>query len=302
MRLLHVTDTHLGVDRWFRGAPRGWRRGDDHLAAFRAALAPAFRGEVDGVVHTGDLFDRSRPPARAVAEAIALLAEVARQVPVALMPGNHDRQGLRAHLAGGGLPGVAIVDRAARVRIAGAWLALVPYLPDPAAWGAAASDVCGEGVDLLLAHQAFDGARVPGFAFRVGSPADTIGEAHLPPGVRHILCGHIHTRQALALGAAVVVHPGSTERTAFLERAETKGSAVWELGAEPTWRFVDGPARPMHVVEHPDALALVSAEELVTLKGAARHVEVEQAALARGAWVAPLPAPTPQMTLFAPRR
>ena len=62
MRILHVTDTHLGYEAWFRGAPPGWSRADDHLEAFRLALRPAFQEEVDLVVHSGDLFNRSTPP------------------------------------------------------------------------------------------------------------------------------------------------------------------------------------------------------------------------------------------------
>jgi exonuclease SbcD len=297
VRLLHVTDTHLGVDRWYRGAPSGWRRGDDHLAAFRAALAPAFAGEVDLVLHTGDLFDRSRPPPRAVAAAVALLTEVARCVPVLVLPGNHDRRGLRAHL-GGDLPGVTVVDEAAPVRLAGLRLAIVPYLPDADGWAAAAAFACHGGVDLLLAHQAFDGVRVPGFTFRVGAQADTVGAAHLPVGVRHILCGHIHPRQVVDVGEAVVVHPGSSERTSFGEREETKGTAIWELGGAPTWRFVDGATRPMHVVDGPEDLDAVGAGDLVLLRGAAQDAEVERAALARGGWVSPWAPPTAQLPLF----
>ncbi|MDP2306828.1 MAG: metallophosphoesterase family protein [Pseudomonadota bacterium] len=297
MRILHVTDTHLGADRWFRGAPAGWRRGDDHLAALETALAPAYGGEVDLVVHTGDLFDRSRPSARAVKEAVRVLSDLGRVVPSVIMPGNHDRRGLRVHL--GTIPGVEIVDEAANVRIAGLRLAMVPYLATAGAWAAAAAAACRGGVDLVLAHQAFDGVRVPGFTFRVGAAPDTVGAAHLPPDVRFVLCGHIHPRQVVPVGDAVVVHPGSTERTAFSERTEAKGTALWDLGgAVPTWRFVDGSARPMHVVSHPDTLADVGPGHLVLLKGAAETVEVERAALARGAWVSPWAAPTAQMALF----
>ena len=297
MRLLHVTDTHLGIDRWYRGAPRGWRRADDHLAAFRAALAPALAEEVDLVVHTGDLFDRSRPPARAVAEAGALLEEVARRVPVVVMPGNHDRNGLHAHL--GPVPaGVTIVDRPARVDVAGLRLGMIPYLPDATAWAAAAAAVCAGGVDLLCAHQAFDGARVPGFAFRVGAQADTVGPAHIPEGVDLVLCGHLHTRQIVTVGEARVVHPGSTERAAFVERDEPKGAALWDPAGALAWRWLDLPARPMHLVRGAADLDRVPPEGLVRLEGAARHPEVEREVLARGGWVEAWAAPTPQVRLF----
>jgi DNA repair exonuclease SbcCD nuclease subunit len=298
VRLLHLTDTHLGVDRWFRGAPPGWRRCDDHLAAFRRALGPALRRQVDVVVHTGDLFDRSQPPARAVAEAAAVLEEVARLVPVLLMPGNHDRRGLRGHLPH--IPGVEVVDRPATVALGGVRLAVVPWMAEAAAWADAARAVWREGADLLLAHQAFDGTRVPHHVFRAGIEPDTVGAEHLPPGVTHILCGHIHPRQAVRVGGAMVVIPGSTERTAFNERFERKGTAVWELGSTPTWRFVDLPSRPMHLVRTIAECDRVEPGSLVRLdRTASDPAALEQEILARGGWVEPWAAPeTRQVPLF----
>lgn len=298
MRLLHVTDTHLGVDRHFRGAPAGWRRADDHLAAFRAALDPALRGEVDAVVHSGDLFDRSLPPARALEAAAALLAEVARIVPVVLTPGNHDRRGLRGHLPTPP-PGLHVLDEPTHLRLGELRLAVVPFLREADAWAEAARVAWGGGADLLVAHQAFDGARVPGFTFREGTQPDTVGERHLPRGVRHVLCGHVHPRQALRVGDAEVVHPGSTERTAFSERHETKGVVHWALGDRPRWRFVDLPTRPMHVVAGPSDLDAVGPNHLVRVAAeGSDRAALEDAALARGAWVPPAPAPGSQLPLF----
>jgi hypothetical protein len=51
------------------------------------------------------------------------------------------------------------------------------------------------------------------------------------------------------VGGAAVVCPGSTERTAFSGRHETKGYARWELGRQVGHRFVDLPSRPMVQVD-----------------------------------------------------
>jgi DNA repair exonuclease SbcCD nuclease subunit len=295
VRILHLTDTHLGIEGWYRGAPPGWRRADDHLAAMRIALRPAFTGEVDLVLHTGDLFDRSRPPARAVAEAAALLAEVGRCVRVLVMPGNHDRRGLRGHFPDA-IPGVTVVDEPTRIDVGDVRVALVPFFRDAFAWRDAAAALGG--ADLLLAHQAFDGARVPGLTFRAGAQNDTIGAAHLPPGIRHVLCGHIHPRQVLRVGGATVVMPGSTERTMFAERGETKGYALWDLAGAPKWRFVDLPSRPMVFVRSPGDVAEVVPEALVRVDKELRTPEIEREVLARGGWLAPWPAPTAQLSLF----
>jgi DNA repair exonuclease SbcCD nuclease subunit len=274
VRVLHVTDTHLGIHRWFVGAPRDWRRSDDFFAALSAALAPAFAGEVDLVVHTGDLFDRSQPPARAIEDARTILMALGQVVPVVIMPGNHDWRGLIASV-GTGIPGVQVVDAAARA--------------------------CAGGVDFLLAHQAFDGSRVNRFTFRTGRHADTIGAEHIPPGVRRVLCGHIHPRQALRCGEAEVVFPGSSERTSFSESEETKGTVMWELESAATWRYMPVPTRPMKLMNQPSELSAIQADTLVRLTGAARNRDVEQEVLRRGAWVEPWKEPDRQLALFPSR-
>jgi len=293
MELLHLTDTHLGLDRWFVGAAPGWRRADDHLLAMRLALAPALRGEVDLVVHSGDLFDRSRPPPRAVAEARALLAEVGARVPVLLFPGNHDRHGVARHFPEP-IPGVRVVDTPTRLGVGGVELGLVPHFREARDWARAAAAM--DGVDLLVCHQSFHGARVPGHVFRQGGHAETVG-AHQLPRVGAILCGHLHPRQAIRLGEVEVVMPGSTERTSFSERDETKGYARWTLGDRPRWRFVDLPSRAMRVVAGPGDLDDLAPGTLVHVTGEDPE-ELHAQAARRGAWLTPRRSPTPQVALF----
>ncbi len=295
MRYLHLTDTHLGVDRWFLGAPPDWRRSDDHLAAMSRALEPARRGEVDMVIHSGDLFDRSKPPARAVAGAAALLAAIARQVPVLLLPGNHDTRGIAAHYPGG-IPGVQILDRPGRVIAAGADIAVVPYFRKAADWATAAAPFAG--ADLLVCHQSFHGAVVPGYTFRHGANDETVRASQMPR-VGAVLCGHLHTRQTLDSGPTRVHFPGSTERTSFVERTETKGYALGVVG--DCHRYVDLPARPMTVVRVEADLADVTAGSLVHVN-AADPEALEVAAFRRGAYLTPRARPTAQVPLFGTQR
>ena len=284
MRILHLSDTHLGTTSWVRGAPRDYRRSLDHERALLAALDPAMRGRVDLVVHTGDLFDRSRPPEAAVRRLSSILSNLARRVPVVLMPGNHDRRGIRHNLPTH-LPNVHVFDRAERLDIAGVRLGIVPYVGDADGWATAAERACRGGVDLLLSHQAFHGAVVPGFTFRESQQVDTIAEQHLPRGVKWILCGHIHPRQAIRLGEATVVHPGSTERTAFSERLQPKGYVLWTLDGPTRWRFVDLPTRKMVVVGVEDHLADVTPGCLVRITPDLNTTELEEEVMRRGGWL-----------------
>jgi predicted phosphodiesterase len=302
MRVLHLSDTHLGAAGWARGAPRGWSRADDHLAAFRRLLStPA-----DLIVHTGDVFDRSRPPASAIRAAVDLLVATARRVPVVLLAGNHDRRGLLPSLPSH-VPGLTVIDEAQGVRVAGLQLAIVPYVDVAHGWAHLAGRAVGGGADLLLCHQAFDGARVPSFTFRVGVQRDTIGPEHLPVGVRYILCGHIHPRQDLPCGDATVVMPGSTERTSFTEADEAKSALLWNLGRRVRWDPIDAMPRPMVRVTSPMDLGRVGPGTLVRVADGPQRHALEALAFAAGAWCtgrppdAPPPRPRPpraQLGLF----
>ena len=92
IRILFLADTHLGFDLPARPRVERRRRGPDFFANTERALAPALRGEVDFVVHGGDLLYRSRVPPQLVDAAFAPLKRVADAgVPVLLVPGNHER-------------------------------------------------------------------------------------------------------------------------------------------------------------------------------------------------------------------
>jgi len=294
MRILHLSDTHLGAELRARGVPQGWRRADDHQRAMETALSPALAGEVDLVVHTGDVFDRSNPPGDAIGAAVVLLHRVAREVPVVLIPGNHDRRGLGPHL--GDRPGITVCDAPTRMVVQGVALGFVPFHRESQGWAQAARQASEGGADLLFAHQSFHGSRVPGFTFRGGHLGETVREVDLPPGVRHVATGHIHPRQVLRLGAATVVHCGSTEKTSFSEQDETKGYTIWEFGRGLSWRFVDLPSRPMRWVTDVAQIEALEPGLLVGLQRDLRSWENEEAALARGVWLTGRPSRAPKPT------
>lgn len=264
MRLLQLGDTHLGFQRRTWGGPPGWSPAEDHREAWLHALAPARRGEVDLVVHTGDLFDRSRPPPADRRWAREQLTELGRLLPVVVLAGNHDRQGLRVHL-GEELPGVQVVDEAAVVELGGLRLGLVPHHRRAEGWAGAAARVCRDGVDLLVTHQAFDGCTVPGFRFRPGRPAETVAAHQVPTGVRWVLSGHLHPHQALRCGGATVVYAGSTVRTSAGEGPVPKGTVIWELGEQPSWRFRPHRSREWLSIHEEHDLDGIPAESLVSL-------------------------------------
>lgn len=271
LRVLLVADTHLGFDLPVRPRSDRPRRGEDFFASFRRALEPAHRGEVDLVVHGGDLLYRSRVPPRLVARALEPLLEVAdRGVPVVLVPGNHERSTLPYPLFAAHRH-LHVLDRPRTVRLEVRDLDLAvagfPCERDRVAESfpqrVAACAAQGEAdVRLLCLHQTVEGARVgpAGYTFR--NEPDVVPGRLIPTGFAVVLAGHIHRHQVLTSDlagrplAAPVVCPGSVERTSFAERGEPKGFVILEVepdrargGRLAAVRFVELPARPMHLLE-----------------------------------------------------
>ena len=293
VRVLLLADTHLGFDSPLHPRVARRRRGDDFYANTMLALQPALRGEVDLVVHGGDLLYRSRVPASLVERALTPLIQVAEAgTPVYLVPGNHERSRIPLHLWARH-PNVHIFDRprtfvcrtgAGTVALSGWPFVRVvrdrfPGLLDECGLGQSAADV-----HLLCIHQTVEGAKVgpANYTFRTGP--DIVPGREIPSGVDAVLAGHIHRAQVLKRDlagrplSAPVIYPGSVERTAFAERDETKGYAIVTVGGAGEggkWRaearFVPLPARPMVVLAHepqsaePEGLAAELQERLKAL-------------------------------------
>jgi exonuclease SbcD len=282
VRILLLADSHLGFDLPVRPRVDRRRRGHDFLANYGAALEPALDGDVDIVVHGGDVFDRSRVVPSLAYQAFEPLRRVAdRGVPVFIVPGNHERSTL-PHLRFASHPGVHVFDepRTFAVTVRGIRIALAGFpferdvrrsfveLVRRTTWDRVQADV-----RLLCMHQCVEGATVGPADFTFTTGADVVRHADVPPGFAAVLSGHIHRHQVLTrdLGRrsleTPVLYPGSIERTAFAEHGEPKGFMI--LHAAPSgirWEFRQLPARPM--IRH----------EIVptTMSAAALHAAVQQ--------------------------
>lgn len=242
MRLLFLSDTHLGHDLPARARSSRPRRGADFFESYEAALAPARAGEVDAVLHAGDLLYRSRVPAWLSDAALAPLRRLADAgTPVVLLPGNHER-GAVPHPLLALHRNLHVLDRprtvvleAGGVRVA---FAGFPYAGEVRArfralLGEARAGAAPADVSLLCLHHCVEGATCgPGtFTFQAGP--DVIPRAELPRDVAAVLCGHVHRHQVLrAEGLPPVIYSGSTERTSRAEAGETKGIVLLHLDAD----------------------------------------------------------------------
>lgn len=264
VRILFLADTHLGFDLPVRPRVERRRRGHDFLANYARALAPALGGEVDAVVHGGDVFDRPSVIGTVAWQAFEPLRQVAdRGVPVFIVPGNHERSRL-PHLRFAVHPRIHVFDRprtfvleaqGQRVAISG-----FPYerrdvrtrfarLVTESNWSAVEA-----GTRLLCMHHCAEGATVGPQDYRFTTADDVVRHADVPPAFAAVLTGHIHRHQVLTRDlqgrriAVPVLYPGSIERTSVAEVGEPKGFLTLELpgdGAPMRWTFHELPARPM---------------------------------------------------------
>ena len=243
IRVLLLADTHLGFDLPSRPRVEKRRRGPDFFANTRLALEPALDGEVDLVVHGGDLLYRSKVPAWLVEQSLEPLLEVADSgTPVILVPGNHERSALPYPLLASHQH-LHVLDQPRTVKLeinetrvaVGGFPCERDGIRDRFS---ALVEECGllgatADIRLLSLHQTVEGSRVKGYTFRTG--ADIVRGRDIPAGVAAVLCGHIHRSQVLNRDlagkrlAAPVLYPGSVERTSLAERDETKGYLILRL-------------------------------------------------------------------------
>jgi DNA repair protein SbcD/Mre11 len=247
VRILLLADTHLGFDMPRRPRVERARRGAGFFANYARALAPALSGSVDLVVHGGDLLYRSRVDPGLVLMAFEPLLHIAEcGVPIAIVPGNHERSAI-PHPLLVRHPNIHVFLRPATycLEIAGLRVSLsgfpfqrdhvrdaFPRNLDDTRWRDAEADV-----RLLCMHQAVEGAVVGAQEFMFRDGPDVVRGCDLLRGFAAVLSGHIHRRQTLRRGPGggafpvPVVYPGSTERTSWAERFEQKGFLLLEAEA-----------------------------------------------------------------------
>ena len=264
VRILLLADSHIGFDLPTRPRVDRRRRGHDFLANYAAALEPAFQGEVDIVVHGGDVFDRPSVPPTVAYQALDPLRRLAeRGVPVFIVPGNHERSQIphsrfvlheSVHVFD--RPRTFVADvRGVRIAFSG-----FPYerrsvrerfstLLEECEWRRHRVDV-----QVLCMHHCVEGATVGPSDFVFTTAMDVVRLRDIPIDCAAVLSGHIHRRQAITADlhgrplATPVLYPGSIERTSFAEMGESKGFMVVHVGNDDgraRWDFRDLPARPM---------------------------------------------------------
>jgi DNA repair protein SbcD/Mre11 len=257
MKVLHTSDWHLGA-RLGRHS-----RQPDHLDAIRGLLALAEAEAPDLVVHTGDLFDATRPPYDALDLGLQALSRLAATAPTVVLCGNHDSPALFRsldRLAQLGTPRrLWFVSRPVvlgfEVDGRPVGLACVPFVPPTAIAEVAGGEIGAfegsyadgiasvnselldtaeqhagpDGVVLYAAHLHVHGA-VPGRSEKRMSVGDDYA-THVSGLHRAVYAafGHIHDPQLLPGGTVTGRYAGSLIPIDFGEQHQTKQAVVVEI-------------------------------------------------------------------------
>ncbi|HAW59845.1 MAG TPA: exonuclease SbcCD subunit D, partial [Actinobacteria bacterium] len=98
MRVVHISDTHLGYTA-YRGLDPELginQREADIFAVFKQAIDKILEISPDLVLHTGDLFDSVRPSNRSLSLALEQLLRLSTVgIPVVIIAGNHSMPKMR---------------------------------------------------------------------------------------------------------------------------------------------------------------------------------------------------------------
>ena len=255
MKLLHTSDWHLGA-RLGRHD-----RTPDHVEALRGLLSLAESARPDLILHTGDIFDASRPPYEALELGVQALRRLSATAPTLVLAGNHDSSVLLRvidELAGAAEPRrLRLVTRPEVVEYPDiapepVAVACVPFIAPSAIANYATDDpsrfegnyadgirtlndslldqahraVGTRGIVLYAAHLHVQGAR-PGKSER----RITVGEdyaTHVEGLQRALYCafGHIHDPQLLPGGTAQGRYAGSLIPLDFGERRQAKQAVL----------------------------------------------------------------------------
>ena len=97
MKILHVSDTHLGYSAYRKATPDGINQREiDTYDAFKQFIDYSIKTKPDLIIHGGDLFDSVRPNNRAITFAIDQILRISKEeIPFIIIAGNHEHPKLK---------------------------------------------------------------------------------------------------------------------------------------------------------------------------------------------------------------
>jgi len=272
LRLVHISDTHLGFGAYSKLDPTEGinQREADLYRAFEQAIDKAIQLKPDFVVHSGDLFDTVRPQNRAIDFALRQLIRLSDSgTETVLISGNHSTPRLREtgnifsifeHLKGVHpfhTPGVG------RVVIGDVAVHAIPHSSNPTLAEIVSGLVSSKDsrYNVMVLHAGIldsDTYRMDEFNEQAVPLKSLKGDWD------YIALGHFHRFAEVAKN---VYYAGSTERLGFGEADQKKGVVEVDLDRHSV-KFHELRIRDMIDLKPIDASNQASSEILRTVKDA----------------------------------
>jgi len=236
LRLVHISDTHLGFSAYSKLDPEEGinQREMDIYRAFSQSVDKAIQLKPDFVVHSGDLFDTVRPQNRAIDFALKQLIRLSEAgLETVLISGNHSTPRLREtgsifrifehlpHIHPIHEPGIAAVA------IGDALIQAIPHsvTPSLAELTAKAKATKDSKYNVLVLHAGVLGADI----FKMDEfNEQTVPQESLADGWDYVALGHFHSHRRIPPRAC---YAGSTERMGFGEAGQEKGIVEVDLAS-----------------------------------------------------------------------
>ena len=268
MRILHLSDLHIGVENYGRVDPDTGlsTRLGDFLASLDQVVEFALSESVDLVLLAGDAYkgrDPSQTHQREFARRLSRLSQA--RIPVFLLVGNHDLPAAASRATaveifptlevpniyvGSGLRNYDVPTPAGPLQVlAVPWPRRSAMLSREDSRGLTIDQVreelerrMTEGIAsraqdldpnvpaILTGHVTVNGATVgTERSMMLGQDHVLLASALELPQVEYVALGHIHKHQVLRSGPPMVVYSGSLQRVDFSEENDEKGFCVVDL-------------------------------------------------------------------------
>lgn len=209
IRFLHISDSHFGVH--YALNPRNLHRrayGETFFQKVTDVVKKAvFNHQVDFIIHSGDFFNRSKPPSEVVDRAVkSFLPAIQKEIPIYILPGNHERSKLPLGLLPFSNENIHLFSKPlsfifekndAKIKLTG-----FPYIRRNVkrnfyslvkkAWFHQKEKT---DFAILVIHQLIEGSCIENYTFRRGH--NVIMFQQIPQKFNYIACGHVHRFQFL---------------------------------------------------------------------------------------------------------
>lgn len=266
MRIVHISDTHLGYSAYSKMDPAEGinQREADVYEAFQRAVDKAIDLKPDVVIHSGDLFDTVRPQNRAIDFALRQLIRLSQAgIETVLISGNHSTPRLRetgnifrifehlGHLHPVHEPGerkIVLRD----LTITAIPHSVSPSLPDLVSKARPSKDAK---FNVLVLHAGI----LDSSTYRMDEfNEQNVALSSIGDGWDYVALGHFHRFSEVRKN---VYYSGSTERLGFGEAGQEKGLVEVELESHKvTFHKIE--IRDMVDLRPMDAAGLASSEIL----------------------------------------